>query len=302
MAHLRTLILTGLLGGLTFFTADAQTPAPQKEPTKEEIEADQKAFIQAVEKLGWTREGVAKLGSYAEVGIPKGYRFTDGNGTRQLMKMTDNFPTEKELGMLTTEGNGPWIIFEWNDSGHVKDDDKDQLDPDATLKAYQEGTEASNEKRRELGMGELHLIGWAVPPRYNDVTKNLEWATRLRSERGESINYNTRLLGREGVMEVTLVCSPAQMQALLPEYQAIISSFHYIPGQTYAEYREGDKLAKYGVTGLLAAGGAVMASKMGLFAKLGVFFAKLGKGIFVVIVAVGLGLKKLFTKFFCKPA
>lgn len=303
MANLRTLILAGLLGGLTSFSVNAQSPAPAAPtPTKEDREARQKAFLDAVEKLGWTRQGIGKLGTRAEVAIPKGYRFTDGNGTRGLMKMTDNFPTDRELGMLTTEGNGPWIIFEWEDSGYVKDDEKDKLDADEMLKTLQESQEAANEKRKEMGMGELHLVGWALPPRFNDATKNLEWATRLRSDNGESINYNTRLLGREGVMEVTLVCEPEDMQALLSPYQAIISTFKYVEGQTYAEYRAGDKVAKYGLTGLVAGGAAVAASKLGLFAKLGGLLAKLGKGVIVIVVAIGAAIKSLFSKLFGRRA
>jgi uncharacterized membrane-anchored protein len=303
MSNLRTLIFTGLLGGLTCLSAQAQNPGSAGPASQEATEARERSFLKAVEDLGWTREGIGKLGTRAEVAIPKGYRFTNGDGTRKLMTMTRNFPTQKELGMLATEDASTWIIFEWEDSGYVKDDDKDELDPDATLKMLQEGTEASNEKRKELGMGELHLVGWAVPLHYNDQTKNLEWATRLRNETGsESINYNTRLLGREGVMEVTLVCTPEEMQSLLPQYQSIISSFKYVEGQTYAEYRAGDKIAKYGVTGLVAAGGAVLASKMGLFAKLGVFIAKLGKGIVVLVVAVGVGIKALFSKLFGRRA
>lgn len=299
MASLRTLILAGLLGGLTWTTANAQTPAAApKPPIKEEREAAAKAYFAAVEKLGWTREGIGKLGDRAEVGIPQGYRFTGGEGTRGLLKMNDNLTSGRELGTLTTEGDGPWIVFEWDDSGYVKDDDKDELDADAMLKTLQAGDEASNAKRRELGMGELHLVGWAVPPRYNDQTKNLEWATRLRSEHGESINYNTRLLGRKGVMEVTLVCTPSQMQELMAPYQSIISIFHYTGGESYAEYRAGDKVAKYGMTALVAGGAAVAASKMGLFGKLGILIAKLGKGVIVLIAAAAAGIKKMFSKLF----
>lgn len=301
MNTVRALLLTGVVGSLmASLSASAQSPAPAKPATKEEAEANEKAFMEAVEKLGWTRGGTGKLGDLAEVPIPAGYRFTDGNGTRGLMKMTGNFPTKRELGMLASEDAEKWIIFEWEDSGHVKDDDKDQLDPDATLKAIQEGTEAANERRKKEGIPPLHVVGWVIPLHYNDATKNLEWATRLRSDRGgESINYNTRLLGREGVMEVTLVCGPEEMKSLIPQYQSIISSFHYVPGKTYAEYRAGsDKLATYGLTGLVGAGAAVAASKMGLFAKLGFLFAKLGKGAVVLVLGAAAAIKKIFGKLF----
>jgi uncharacterized membrane-anchored protein len=48
----------------------------------------------------------------------------------------------------------------------------------------------------------------------------------------------------------------------------------------------------------VAGGAAVAAGKMGLFAKLGVVFAKLGKGIIVLVVGVGVAIKSFLTKFF----
>ena len=204
--------------------------------------------------------------------------------------------------MLTTEGLGPWIIFEFDETGYVKDDDKDALDADKLMETLRSGQEASNERRREMGIAELELIGWAVPPRYNAQTHNLEWATRIRTKDGggESINYNTRLLGRKGVMEVALVCAPDEMDKLMPDYQKIMTGYKYVSGESYAEYRAGDKVAQYGLAALVAGGAAVAAGKMGLFGKLGVLIAKLGKGIIVVIVAIGAVIKKVFAKLFGK--
>lgn len=293
----------GLLSSLVIafsLSAMAQTPAAAPaEPTQAEIEAQERQLIDKIESFGWTRSGKAQLGSMAQVDIPQGWRFTGPQGTRDVLKLFDNVPGSSELGMLTTEGLGPWVIFEFEESGYIKDDEKDKLDADALLKNFQEGQEAANEERRKMGIGTLTVAGWALPPRFNDQTKNLEWALRVVSETGnESINYNTRLLGRHGVMEVELVCDPKEMQTLLPQYQSIMSAFQYTSGNTYAEYRAGDKVAEYGLTALIAGGGAVAAAKMGLFAKLGGLLAKLGKGVVVLVVAVGAGIKALFSKLF----
>lgn len=288
--------------GLLLLTLSVASPAQEAAPaelTEEQREARRKALIDKIESFGWTRSGQATLGSMAQVAIPQGWRFTGPQGTRDLLKLFDNMPGTRELGMLTTEGLGPWVIFQFDDCGYVKDDEKDSLDADELLKSHQEGQEAANEERKRLGMGALHVVGWAVPPRFNDQTKNLEWALRIAGEGGgETINYNTRLLGRHGVMEVELVCDPEEMQSLLPQYQSIMSAFQYTQGNSYAEYRAGDKMAEYGLTALIAGGGAVAAAKMGLFAKLGGLFAKLGKGAIVLVVAAAAGLKSLFGKLF----
>jgi uncharacterized membrane-anchored protein len=283
---------------ITGSMAYAQKAEADGQPTEAEIKKAQQEMLDEIEKFGWSREGKGQLGNKAEVEIPKGYRFTQASGTQKMLKMYDNIPSTRELGMLTTEGLGPWIIFEFDEAGYVKDDDKDELDADALMATLREGQEAGNARRREMGIEELELLGWAVPPRYNSLTHNLEWATRIRSKNGggESINYNTRLLGRKGVMEVALVCGPEELDRLIPEYQSIMSGYQYTSGESYAEYREGDKVAQYGLAALVAGGAAVAAGKMGLFAKLSGLIAKLGKGIVVVVIALGATIKKLFEK------
>jgi uncharacterized membrane-anchored protein len=284
-----------LIAGSMARAQKAESDAP---PTEAEIKKAQQEMLDEIEKFGWSREGKGQLGNKAVVEIPKGYRFTKATGTQKMLQMYDNIPSNRELGMLTTEGLGPWIIFEFDETGYVKDDDKDELDADSLLKTLREGQEAGNVRRREMGIEELELLGWAVPPRYNSLTHNLEWATRVRSKNGggESINYNTRLLGRKGVMEVALVCGPDELDRLIPEYQSIMSGYQYTEGESYAEYREGDKVAQYGLAALVAGGAAVAAGKMGLFAKLSGLIAKLGKGIIVVVIALGATIKKLYEK------
>jgi uncharacterized membrane-anchored protein len=69
-----------------------------------------------------------------------------------------------------------------------------------------------------------------------------------------------------------------------------------VPGQTYADFHKGqDKMAEYGVAGLIAAGvGAAAAKKLGLLAILLVF---LKKGAVVLVAAFG-GVAAWFRKTF----
>ena len=254
-----------------------------------------------MEKIGWVREGAGDLGGVAKIAIPKGYRFTQGSGASRVLELFGNLPMPSASGMLTTEGIGPWIIFGYDDSGHVKDDEKDSINADELLEFRRERLAESNQVRKQRGILELAILGWAMPPRFNDTTKTLEWAVRIQSldgKGGESVNYETRLLGRTGSMKVQLVCDPEEFQPLLSEFQRVMGGFSYVEGQRYAEFREGDKVAKYGLTALIAGTGAFAAAKMGLFGKLGVLVAKLGKGIILVIAGALAGLKKLFGKLF----
>ena len=297
--HLRPLLLACLAA---FSPIQAQQPAgTQAEPTPEQQAAELKKLTEMVDSFGWTRQGKGNIGGMAEIAIPQGYRFTDGKGASKMLEFYGNPPSNSYLGMLATENfQEHSIIFEFDDIGYVKDDEKNDLDADELLSTMKEGQEAANEQRKKMGLDELEIMGWAVPPRFNDQTKNLEWAIILKSKSdgGTNINHNTRLLGRKGVMEVTLMCSPEELQGLLPGYQKILEGFSYTQGETYAEYKSGDKIAEYGLTALVAGGGAYALAKSGLLGKLGLVFAKLGKAAILLVVGVAVAIKKLFSKLF----
>jgi uncharacterized membrane-anchored protein len=297
--HLRPLLLACLAA---FSPIQAQQPAgTQAEPTPEQQAEQLKKLNEMVESFGWTRQGKGNIGGMAEIAIPQGYRFTDGKGASKMLEFYGNPPSNSYLGMLATENfQEHSIIFEFDDIGYVKDDEKNDLDADELLSTMKEGQEAANEQRKKMGLDELEIMGWAVPPRFNDQTKNLEWAIILKSKSdgGTNINHNTRLLGRKGVMEVTLMCSPEELQGLLPGYQKILEGFSYTQGETYAEYKSGDKIAEYGLTALVAGGGAYALAKSGLLGKLGLIFAKMGKAAILVVVGVFVAIKKLFSKLF----
>lgn len=258
-------------------------------------------MLEAMEKVGWKREGAGDLGGVAKIDIPKGYRFTLGSGASKVVEMYGNLPMHSAAGMLTTEGFGPWIIFSYKDEGHIPDTEKDTIDADKLLATMREDNAAGNEVRKERGLEEMELRGWAMPPRYNEKTNTLEWALLVGTLGGKgagSVNYETRMLGRTGVMEVQMVCAPGEFEPLLAEFNTVMNGFGYVEGQRYAEFREGDKVAKYGLTALIAGTGAFAAAKMGLFGKLGVLFAKLGKAAIVLVIGALAAVKKLFGKLF----
>lgn len=280
------------LGGFVF----GQEEKKEKPMSPEE---EQKAIQKEIESFGWTRSGKGRLGSEAQIEIPKGYRFTGKSGTKKMLEFTGNISGDNELGVIAPEDLNWWVLFEFDDVGYVKDSDKDKLDADAILKQLREGQEAANEARQKQGLRKLYLDGWAMPPRYNEQSHNLEWAIKVRNEEGgTSINYLTKLLGRKGVMHVTLLVNPEELKATLPEYQKMIEQFSYMSGQSYAEYRQGDKVAQYTLAGLITAGAGVALLKSGWLAKLGVIFAK-GAKVIVVGVIVLLGFfKKIFMRLF----
>jgi uncharacterized membrane-anchored protein len=231
------------------------------------------------------------LGTQAGVAVPDGYFFTGAEGTQKLMQMMQNPVSGNELGFLAPKGKSWFVVFEYDDTGYVSDAEKDKIDADSLLESFKKGTEAGNKLRQEKGWDTLEVLGWETAPAYNPSTQNLEWATRLRSGKGDLvINHNIRLLGREGVMSAVLVADPAELaEAAATTRQLLASGYLFNKGKTYAEFKKGDKIAEYGLMGLIAGGAAVVGAKTGLFKAL-------WKLILIPVVAVGAWFKKLFKR------
>ena len=233
---------------------------------------------------------VSVLGDKAEVRVPEGYIFADGNDTRRLLEIMHNIPSGIELGFLAPKTLEWFLIFEFQESGYIKDDEKNSLDADAILKSLREGTEKANEEKAKRGWGTMSIVGWQQPPRYNPATNNLEWAIigTAKDNTETFVNWNTRLLGRSGVMSVKLVSDPDSLTKILPAYNDLLdTSFSYKAGNRYADFRQGDKVAQYGLSALVLGGAAAVAAKSG-------FFKVIWKALIFVFLAGAGFFKKIF--------
>jgi uncharacterized membrane-anchored protein len=247
---------------------------------------------------------VATLGDVAKISIPAGYRFTGPEGARKVLELTQNTASGNELGILTPmpsdDGAAWFVIFTFRKTGYVKDTEGSSLDARKILETISRGTEESNAIRKRRGWGALHVVGWAKAPYYDPETHNLTWAIRGRAEgegeegeSDESINYSTRVLGREGTMSVELVIAPEQFDDAVEQFNTILTGFSYTPGHTYAEWKAGDPVAKYGLTALIVGGAGAVALKSGVLAK----FWKL---IVIGVAAAAGALKRMVANLFGK--
>jgi uncharacterized membrane-anchored protein len=259
--------------------APVETPAEQ---------APESGLVKLVNSISWKTEGIGTLGNIAQIDVPSGYRFTGGEGTVKLMEAYGNLTNGAELGYISPLDMAWFAVFEFDAVGYVKDDEKDKLDADEILQQLKDGQQAANQELEKRGMPTLTVLGWQTPPFYNPQTNNLEWAIRLRSgDGGEMVNYKTKLLGRRGVMDVVLVCDEAEMPTIIPEYQKLLAGYSFKKEESYAAFSQGDKIAEYGLTGLIVGGGLLVAAKSGLLAKL-------WKPILIGLVAIGAFLKRIF--------
>lgn len=265
--------------------------------------AARKARLAKFATIEWlTGPSKGRLGSIGEIGIPKGCRLTQESGAKTYLELTENIPSDEEVGLMLCEDRNDedghwWVVYTYDPSGYVKDEEKKTLNANDILSTLRKGADEDNPERRKRGWDELHIDGWVRSPFYDEKTHNLTWSYTLGSSDGsKTVNHSVRLLGRGGVLHADLVLSPSQVDSVVPQFDSVMYSTTFVPGSQYSEWKDGDKVAAYGLTALIAGGAGAAAMKTGLFAKLAAGLAAAWKIIAAAFVAFATRLKNLFKR------
>ena len=258
----------------------------------------QDEFLAKLRALDWVRGPRAVgIGANSTLALPEGYVYLDAANTKKFEELNENLSNGQEVMIAPkTLQWSAYLIFE--DEGYVKDDEK--IDADAILKTMKEATESANEQRKRRGWPDLHVLGWSIPPAYNSSTKRLEWATLLQSQGGQATNFFTKVLGRRGFTTIILVSAPENTTAAVAALDNVLTGYSFKQGETYGDWRPGDKVAEYGLAGLIAGGAVAAAAKTGLLKGLWKFLvagiAAFWKLLVAAAVAAVAALKSLFKR------
>jgi len=238
--------------------------------------------------------------------LPAGYQFVGQPQAGVVMQKMGNLYNDNLLGIVvsTNPEEEYFVTLRYDEEGFIKDDE--EVDGAEILEAMQEGEEEYNEERKKLGFSPMHAEGWVDPPSYDKAKHHLVWGLIITSPEGESINYNTRVLGRRGYVSVNLVTDKAHLEHDKPAAGALLQATSFEAGSSYADFdSSSDKIAEYGLTGLVLGGaglGLAKVAKVGLLAKFGgVIWAALLAGKKVIAVGV-IALLALMKKFLGRKA
>ena len=244
-----------------------------------------------VQHLPWhVAPVVLHIKSVAVLDPGRDLKFLEPEATSTLVVLNGNLPTKSEYAVAPKD-LAWWSLFSYEATGHIKDDEK--LDPDELLATLEQQNRQHQEERRKAGLSELVLEGWSVPPHYDAVTHNLEWGTRLRSEGQQTINYTVRVLGREGLVHALLVTDLNGFNSDLESFRSALRRLSLVQGQGYSEFRQGDKMAAYGLGALIVGGAAAAAASSGALKGLVKVIAFGALGVFAAVAGF---FKRLFGK------
>jgi uncharacterized membrane-anchored protein len=263
---------------------DAQTP-----PTAEEV-------LTVLEAQAGT---ITLPGAIATLQLPADFVYLTPEKTELLLvDGWGNPPGNETLGMVLPAGVNPlleegWgVVVTYDEDGYISDAEADDIDYDAMLADMKESSISESEERENQGYGPMLLVGWAEPPRYDKATHKYFWAQEFDTNHDiNSLNYNIRVLGRQGVLVLNAVAGMNQIDTIRREMPDLLAVTDFTPGNRYEEFDANtDRVAEYGLAALVAGG---LAAKMGLFAKIGVFLLAFKKIAFVAIAGLVAGFNKL---------
>jgi uncharacterized membrane-anchored protein len=93
---------------------------------------------------------------------------------------------------------------------------------------------------------------------------------------------------------------PTRIGAVVPDFDEVVANTSFLSGNRYAEWREGDRVASYGLTALIAGGAGAVAVKTGLLGKLAKLLIGFAVALWKLLVAALVGLiamvKSLFNR------
>ena len=192
----------------------------------------------------------ANLGTIASIKVPEGYKFADAAGARAFFEKLRNPIPPNLVGVLAPQAGGMWVIFEFAEVGYLKDADRERLDNASILKNVHSRIDRQNQERTLAGQAPFTTVDWQLKPIYDPQQHILEWAIRADSRSENVVNQTVRLLARRGVLDAVAIHS-GRDQVDLTQLRQLVKGVSLKPGESFADYKEGDKIAASGLAGLI---------------------------------------------------
>jgi uncharacterized membrane-anchored protein len=232
----------------------------------------------------------ADLGKYAKVFVPPGYQFANAEDARGLLKRMNNPVPAALAGILTSPVSRGIIVFEFTETGYVRDGGEDSLNAAAILKKLEKKVAIQNQQTAKGGNPNvITTVEWVIQPEYNREDHLLEWAIKANNGVGDTVNHVVRLFGREGMLDGIAV-QPHQLGIEPIPLRRLMLGVTFKDGHTYADYHKGDRLASQSVSDTITTD-QVETTK----SRLGIMLASIGAGV-VLLGAGGLTVRRKLKK------
>ena len=234
-----------LLVGLLAWGNAVQANSTEQQPLSEEQQQYLVWAKQFWESLDRQTGSIELPNGVASLTVPETYYYlSPQDAEKVLVEAWGNPPSQSTLGMLMPAEYTPFdpdswaVTIEYLDDGHVKDDDADDIDYGELLEQMQADIRDENRQRVEQGYQSIELLGWAQQPFYDAKNKKLHWAQELKfgEDAENTLNYNIRVLGREGVLLMNFIAGMPQLEEINRQVDTVLAIADFKDGHRYSDF------------------------------------------------------------------
>jgi uncharacterized membrane-anchored protein len=190
-------------------------------------------------KLKFTEQNI-------RITVPPNHYFVDGPQSRYILEtLWGNAQDEEVLGMIVrsdfspneTKGDYSFVVS-YAPTGYISTPEKVDFDHHILLNKIQQQIHDNNTRRLEQGLNALQVERWVMVPFFDQYRKALYWATELKVNGSDEslINYNLRILGKDGVIKVNAVGTMDQLDGIKQILPYVLARTEFLEGYCYDDY------------------------------------------------------------------
>jgi uncharacterized membrane-anchored protein len=236
--------------------------------------------------------------SHSTVRPPAGFTTLLGKDAERYEYLINGVEIPNTEFVVFNAADNVEVAIEFLREGFVKDNDWSDVDPDDFLQQLIEGQREANKERAANGQKPFDVISWIEKPSYDATTHVAHYVLELGDDQQHWPNAVAVKLGREGYHKFIWVGDMEQYRKNGKQVLASVLDGHsYDAGYRYIDVKEGDKVAAYGIAGLVAAVAGVKLGK-GLLAGAFAFLAIAGKKLAILVIPLAAGLWAGVKRFF----
>ncbi|KAF3361526.1 Uncharacterized protein PHSC3_001901 [Chlamydiales bacterium STE3] len=244
---------------------------------------------EACEEMDWFFEGRQKLPfSHSLITVPDGHVLLVGKQAQQFRSLMDAMEVDDAVEGILFAQNEPYdsvIIKSYHEEGYISCKDWKEIDANALMATICSDTEECNKQRRlRENEEQIEIVRWLKEPTRDDKTYTIHWAIEAKQGNEQIVNSVALKLSRYGYELFVWVTSKEHYTSSGGELEIALKAHHFSPGNRYEDYTYGDKIATYGIAGLVI---KITGAKVATFHSLSWTLVSV-KIIFSVIFALSL--------------
>jgi uncharacterized membrane-anchored protein len=184
------------------------------------------------------------VGNYADIQVPLGYRWVDGQAARAVLESQNNPVPDDLIGVIAPDSGKWWAVVEFAPDGYLKD-----AKEFSSAVAVKYAETALNNQRAKQGLSSITSLDWQSKPVYDAQAHTLTWSLQVETASSKALDERLVMLGRHGILQITAIQTYPFTDA--PFLKGLASDVAFKDGERYTDYQSGDKIASIGMEELI---------------------------------------------------